>query len=82
MRVKRTKKGTNYSYSGDLEQEIEKAKAEYKEKETSQERIFLLWQYQKAKRAREKYEQRIADLKNFVKLAEEKLEEQRNADDA
>ena len=43
MRVKRKKDQKVYSYSGDLEQEVKKAKSEYMEKETSQERVFLLW---------------------------------------
>ena len=51
MRVKRKKDQKVYSYSGDLEQEVKKAKSEYMEKETSQERVFLLWQYQRAKKA-------------------------------
>ena len=37
MRVKRKKDQKVYSYSGDLEQEVKKAKSEYMEKETSQE---------------------------------------------
>lgn len=73
MRVKKKKDQKVYSYSGDLEQEIKKAKSEYMEKETSQERVFLLWQYQRAKKAYEKYEQRITDLKGFIELAEAEL---------
>ena len=40
MRVKKKKGQKVYSYSGDLEQEIKKAKSEYMEKETSQESSF------------------------------------------
>ena len=57
MRVKRKKDQKVYSYSGDLREEIEKAKAEYEKKKDAQERIFLLWQFQKAKKAHEAYEQ-------------------------
>lgn len=71
-----------YSYSGDLEQEVKKAKSEYMEKETSQERVFLLWQYQRAKKAYEKYEQRIADLKGFIELAEAELKKQESGGNA
>ena len=62
MRVKRKKDQKVYSYSGDLEQEIKKAKEEYEKKKTAQERVFLLWQYQKAEKAHKAYEQRVADL--------------------
>ncbi len=70
MRVKRTKGRKDYFYSGDLKKEIEKAKEEYEKKKYAQERLFLLWQFQKAKKAHEAYEQRIADLKGFIELAE------------
>ena len=52
------------------------------EKETSQERVFLLWQYQRAKKAYEKYEQRIADLKGFIELAEAELKKQESGGNA
>ena len=82
MRVKRKKDRKVYSYSGDLKEEIEKAKAEYEKKKDAQERLFLLWQFQKAKKAHEAYEQRIADLKGFIELAEETLKEQESGDNA
>lgn len=82
MRVKKEKNRKVYSYSGDLRKEIEKAKAEYEKKKDAQERIFLLWQFQKAKKAHEAYEQRIADLKGFIELAEETLKEQESGGNA
>ena len=82
MRVKRQKDRKVYSYSGDLKEEIEKAKAEYEKKKDAQERLFLLWQFQKAKKAHEAYEQRIADLKGFIELAEETLKEQESGNNA
>lgn len=82
MRVKRQKDRKVYSYSGDLKEEIEKAKAEYEKKKDAQERLFLLWQFQKAKKAHEAYEQRIVDLKGFIELAEETLKEQESGDNA
>ena len=82
MRVKRQKDRKVYSYSGDLKEEIEKAKAEYEKKKDALERLFLLWQLQKAKKAHVAYEQRIADLKGFIELAEETLKEQESGDNA
>lgn len=82
MRVKRKKDRNIYSYSGDLREEIEKARAEYEKKKDAQERVFLLWQFQKAKKAHEAYEQRIADLKEFIEIAEKTLKEQESGDNA
>ena len=76
MKVKRTKNRAIYQFSGDLKEEIKKAKAEYEKKKDAQERMFLLWQFQKAKKAHEAYEQRIADLKSFIELAEAEMKKQ------
>lgn len=73
--VKHTKNGTKFEYSGDLEKAIESAKSELEKKENAKERLYLLWQYERAKRARDSYERRISDLKRFIPLAEEKLAE-------
>ena len=81
MRVKRTKASTKYTYSGDLEKELEKAKTELEKKKGSQERVFILWQYQKAKKAYEDYERRIDDLEGFIHAAEEHIK-QEGADNA
>ena len=77
MTVKRTKNKRVFSYSGDLDKAIEGAKKELEKKVSSQERVFLLWQYQKAQKAHETYERRIRDLESFIDLAEEELKKQR-----
>ena len=82
MRIKRRKGKTVYSYTGDLKEEIEKAKEEYEKKKDAQERLFLLWQFQKAKKAHKAYELRIADLKAFIEIAEKSLKEQESGDNA
>lgn len=82
MRVKKKKDQKIYSYSGDLREEVKKAKEEYEKKKTAQERTFLLWQYQKAEKAYKAYENRIADLKGFIELAEAELGKQESGDNA
>lgn len=73
MRVKKSKNKKVYLYGGNLKEEFEKAKEEYEKKKTAQERVFLLWQFQKAEKAYKAYEQRIEDLKEFIELAESEL---------
>lgn len=73
MKIKRTKKTTKFCFSGSLENEIKKAKVEYEKKKDAQERVFLSWQFQKAKKAYETYERRLKDLNDFIRLAEEEL---------
>lgn len=65
---------TSFTYSGDLKECIDKAEKELKVKQGSQEQLFLVWQHERAKKALDKYNQRIADLKNFIHLAKEELE--------
>lgn len=63
----------SFTYKGDLRETIEKAKEELKKKESDKKRDFLLWQYQKAKKEFDAYEQRISDLKAFIPVAENHL---------
>ena len=80
MTAKHNKDGlVTYSFSGDLEECIKKARKELRQKEDSEERIFLRWQHEKAKKAHETYERRIKDLQGFIKLGTEELEKRRIA---
>lgn len=67
---------TIYTYKGNLEEIIKKAKKELSEKENSEKRKYLLWQYQKAKKEHEAFEKRIRDLKSFIPLAEDHLKKE------
>lgn len=79
--IKRKKKnGTvtrTFSYSGDLEKCIEDAKKELENKSGSQERVFLHWQAEKANAALNRYEDRINDLTDFIRLAIQELAKER-----
>ena len=73
MRVKRNKNGVVYSFTGELQDALEAARKELDKKIQSQERVFLQWQFEKAKKARDIYEKRIEDLQGFIRLAEKEL---------
>lgn len=69
------KKGkTSFTYSGDLRECVEKAEKELEKKQGGQERVFLLWQYERAKKALNTYNRRIEDLKDFIEVAKQELE--------
>lgn len=82
MTVKHDKKANRkvFTYKGDLEKAMKQAEKELREKANSQKRVFLEWQYKKTQKERDAYEQRIEDLKDFIELAKEKLEEKNEAD--
>lgn len=82
MTTKRTKDKKTYMYTGSLEAAVENSKEELRKKRESQERVFLKWQYDKAKKAYEAYERRITDLKNFIELGEEEIQKQKEAEGA
>lgn len=77
MTARHTKKGTSFTYRGDLRECIEKAEKELREKENSTQWLFLKWQYDNAKKALDTYNRRVRDLKDFIRLGKEKLEEQK-----
>ena len=81
MKKQREKAKITYNYDGNLEATLENSKKELEKKSESQERVFLLWQYQKAKKAYEAYERRINDLKGFIELAEKELKKRESAEE-
>lgn len=81
MRAVHKKNGTTFKYSGDLKETIEKAEKELKEKEGTTQWLFLKWQYDNARKAFEKYNRRLEDLKDFIKLAKEELAKERRQQD-
>lgn len=81
MRAVHKKNGTTFKYSGDLKETIEKAEKELKEKDGTTQWLFLKWQYDNARKAFEKYNRRLEDLKDFIKLAKEELAKERRQQD-
>lgn len=73
MKAKRTKNRVTYSFTGELQDALEAARKELDKKVQAQERVFLQWQFDKAKKARDTYEKRIEDLQGFIRLAEKEL---------
>lgn len=80
MTTKRTKDKVTYQFTQNLEAAVKNSKEELVKKKDSQERVFLKWQYERAKRAYEAYERRIKDLEGFIELAEK--EKQKETEDA
>lgn len=81
MRATHKKNGVTFKYSGDLQENIEKARKELEKKRGSQERVFLNWQKEKAVKAFNSYEQRIVDLESFVELGKKELKEGEEKED-
>ena len=52
---------------------------ELKENEGTTQWLFLKWQYDNARKAFEKYNRRLEDLKDFIKLAKEELAKREEA---
>ena len=74
MRSRKEKGGcVTYTYRGDLAECIENAEKELKEKRGSQRQLFLLWQYQNAKKAFDNFNKRIGDLEDFIRAGKEEL---------
>lgn len=67
----------SFTYRGDLQECIDKAEKELEAKQGSQERVFLTWQYERAKKALDTCNRRIEDLKSFISLAKEELEREK-----
>lgn len=63
----------SFTYTGDLEKCIEDAKKELDKKRSSEERTFLRWQADRAKKALDRYEGRIDDLLAFIQAANREL---------
>lgn len=86
MRATKKKSGqtvhTTFHFTGDLETEVQKARKELEQKEGSREQEFLTWQYERAKKAIQKYNERINDLRSFIELAEKKMQEEKEAGSA
>ena len=80
MTTKRTKDSITYQFAGKIEEAVENAKEELKRKSESQERVFIKWEYDKAKKAYEAYERRISDLKGFIVLAEKERQKKKEAE--
>ena len=68
------------TYTGDLEKCIEDARKELDKKRSSEERTFLRWQADRAKKALDRYEGRIDDLLAFIQAANMELAKNRESE--
>ncbi|MBC2369713.1 hypothetical protein HBP99_13785 [Listeria booriae] len=74
MRLKKRKDGGTYVYTGDLRKEIIKCEKELKKIETDL--PYLKFASEQAQKPYEQKKKRLADLKDFISLAKEKLNEE------
>ena len=74
MRAVHKKSGTTFKFTGDLKEAVEKAEKELKEKDGTTQWLFLKWQYDNAKKALDSYNRRLSDLRDFIRLGKEELE--------
>ncbi|MDO5564940.1 MAG: hypothetical protein Q4F88_06910 [Eubacteriales bacterium] len=77
MRKKVSKGHTVYSYTGDLAEVLKKAEKELNVKMAADEYSHLKWQADKATKALKRYQDRIIDLKDFIRIATYKLNEEK-----
>ena len=70
----------SFTYTGDLEKCIEDARKELDKKRSSEERTFLRWQADRAKKALDRYEGRIDDLLAFIQAANRELAKDRESE--
>ncbi len=77
--IRRTKTQRKMTYTGDLTEAIQKAKQELdkKQKEGAIQRAHLTWAYERAKKELTAWDNRIDDLKTFIRLAEQQLENEK-----
>ncbi len=77
--IKRTKNGRKMTYTGDLQEAINKAKRELnkKLKDGAVQRAHLEWAYERARKELTAWDNRIDDLKMFIRVAEQQLENEK-----
>ncbi len=77
--IRRTKTMRKMTYTGDLQEATQKAKKELdkKLKEGATQRAHLEWAYEQARKELTAWDNRIDDLKAFIRLAEQQLEDKK-----
>lgn len=75
--IRHTKTQRKMTYTGDLQEAIQKAQKELRQKENDQKRAYLLWHYEQARKELTSWDARIDDLKAFIRCATEQLEKEK-----
>lgn len=75
--VKHKKGSRSFTYTGDLRAAIKKAENELENKQMdTTKRLFLVWNWERAKKELEAWDRRIDDLRAFISVANVELKKQ------
>lgn len=75
-KIRETKNARHFTYSGNLEDAIEKAKTDLKKEKENKEIPQWFWLYGKAKKAIEAHNRKIANIEAFIRCAEGELKKE------
>lgn len=76
-KIRETKNMRHFTYSGNLEDAIEKAKRDLQKEKENKEIAQWYWLYEKAKKAINAHNKKIANIEAFIRCAEEEQEKQK-----
>ena len=73
-KIRETKNMRHFTYSGNLKDAIEKAKRDLQKEKENKEIAQWYWLYEKAKKAINAHNKKIANIEAFIRCAEEEQE--------
>ena len=76
-KIRETKNMRHFTYSGNLKDAIEKAKRDLQKEKENKEIAQWYWLYEKAKKAINTHNKKIANIEAFIRCAEEEQEKQK-----
>ena len=80
-KIRETKNMRHFTYSGNLEDAIEKAERDLQKEKENKEIAQWYWLYEKAKKAINAHNKKIANIEAFIRCAEEEQEKQKGKKD-
>lgn len=80
-KIRETKNMLHFTYSENLEDAIEKAKRDLQKEKENKEIAQWYWLYEKAKKAINAHNKKIANTEAFIRCAEEEQEKQKGKKD-
>ena len=80
-KIRETKNMRHFTYSGNLEDAIEKAERDLQKEKENKEIAQWYWLHEKAKKAISAHNKKIANIEAFIRCAEEEQEKQKGKKD-
>lgn len=80
-KIRETKNMRHFTYSGNLEDAIEKAERDLQKEKENKEIAQWYWLYEKAQKAISAHNKKIANIEAFIRCAEEEQEKQKSKKD-